>query len=265
MRRVPKTSSSPPVAYLGVIVIAGALAACASGIVLADLFGRALGSQSRALDVLLLFLVVGYRAALGHPETAWIGVCLLASAAYRYYRLGYRVDWGVAVAPLAMAAIVASAIYADWAAHRYQGSHAQALEDAIHQGERRHLRETVFACEAFCGYRDDPSALVWLTAHAEERADFNAIGRMLHGGARRDLRSTWLDDHRTAMEVALERYPSLPALTRYVLGLEYGDLHFLVSRASRAELGVALRYARAKGLPSDLQQLLIDAGAQPTP
>lgn len=249
----------------GVKALVVLLAAFAGLVVLGDLMLNLLGGRADALEALLgLILVVSIRFGQ-EGEAIWIGLVLIGISVFRWYRQGFHADVGVLLMPLSIAVIVAAAFYANFVSHHRMRDHAGALRSAVLEGKRKPLRELVFGCEMFCGFDQDPAPLIWLVAEERELADMNAIGRMIQRGASRDERSNWGDDPRTAIEVAVDRYPESPSLLPYILGLKSFSYDILVPRAPSGQLDRALAYALGRNAPGELIALLRAQGAKTEP
>lgn len=182
-------------------------------------------------------------------------------AAWRWHRRGRRASYDTAFAAMLLLLAMTS-VYANVQGLRLQGLHERALAAAIERGDRKKVREVVFACDAFCGFDRDSAALVWLVQHADSEADFNAIGRILRRGGARNVPSAWLPDRRTAVQAAVDRYRDKPRVTSYVLGIDTQAFHFPVALATQEELDAALAYALRQQGPPELVDLLRRRGAQ---
>ncbi len=251
-------------AYFGTAILAGLLAAFAGTVSVLNVVVGLLGGNTVGLEPHLALVIVGTDRAVTDGEALWVAAALLVGAVYRWFEQGFEIDTGVILGPLAVAIIVTSGLYARAAGNARTDRHGLALAEAVRQADRKHVREVVFACKVFCGFIKDPGALVWLTDQAQERADMNAIGQALQMGANRNARSRWLPDHRTPIEVAVDRYAARPHLLSYVLGIDSSNYHFVVPRATAEQLTAAVDYALARKAAPELIERLLQSGAKPT-
>lgn len=260
-RQDPPPSRSIP--GLGMIVMLCLIGAYAGTVAVLDWSYSLRGWRDLALERhigLISYLGV---TALGNPEVIWFCAVVVGLSLWRFQRRG-QLDAVAALPLLAFAVIVLSVGYGHHVRKARPAQHAAAMRKAIEQGERKRLRELALACDWFCGFERDSGPLVWLLSQADSDADINAIGWMLRRNAVRSDVSHWLEDRRTPLEVAVDRYGSDPSLLSYLLGFDNNGRHFEVSRAPSTDRDAALIYAVRQRAALPLIRKLLRAGANPT-
>lgn len=248
-------------------VLLGALFAASgyAGLVgLVHLGASVTGADAAALEPHLVFL--GLMGLMVLEVWVLLAVAALGfglHGAWRWHQHGFRSATFSLCIALAIVVLVEGVLYGHAASRQREKSHAKALKEAVARGDRKHLREVVFSCKQFCGYEADIGPLVWLVSQAESEADINAIGRMLERKhVPRQVRSAWLPDRRTPLEVAVDRYAAQPQLAPYLLGLT-NHHHFQVYRAAQDDVDATLLYAMKSRAPLQLVIQLVRGGANP--
>lgn len=202
------------------------------------------------------------------PEVAWFCLMLLGFTAWRLARRGWWPDLWVLLPTISFAVIAVSAVYANHVLKTRPDKHADAMRTAILADDQKRLRELAFACKLSCGFERDSGPLVWLVERVDTsavgRADINTIGRMLTMKAARSEVSGWLDEPRTPLEVAIDRYVEDPTLVFYLLGVQNHGYRFEVPPAPQRDRDATLIYAVGQHAPLPLIQKLLWQGANPT-
>lgn len=251
-----------PFPFLGVSVLTSLLAGYAGLVTVAHWFLTVCGQDALQLETHLGLIGVAGYAAVRNGEAIWVAAVLLIVAGWRCYRRGFALDAWIVYIPAAILIVALSVWYARAAGETRSARHAEELADAVARGDRKHLREIAFACNVFCGFDRDSAPLARLVGEADSLADFNAMGLMVSRGAARNVRSGWLADRRTPLEIAVDRYEVNPALVLYLLGIGSADFHFRVARAGAADLDAALLYAIRRRASQALVRELMKHGAK---
>lgn len=263
-RKKPFDAASIP--GFSLIVISCLVAGYAGTVMTLDWLSSLQGRFESDVEAHLL-LIGNAQLLLRNPEVAWFCLMALGFTAWRFAQRGGWPDLWVLLPIISFAVIGASAVYADHVLKTRPGKHAEAMRAAILAGDEKRLREIAFACRLSCGFERDSGPLVWLVERVDTsavgRAGINTIGRMLTMKAARNESSAWLDDPRTPLEVAVDRYGDDPTLVFYLLGIQKFGPYFEVPSASQRDRDVTLIYAVGQHAPLALISRLLQHGANP--